>query len=60
MTYVVSARIDSGLTGSLVNTATVTSPATVGDPVSSNNTSTITVPLTPTVNLLGSKSDSTN
>ena len=58
--YVVSAAIDSGLTGTLANTATVTPPASVVDPNPGNNTSTVTVPLTPTVTLGGGKSDGTD
>ena len=40
VTYTISATVDLGERGSLTNTATVTAPAGITDPITSNNTST--------------------
>jgi uncharacterized repeat protein (TIGR01451 family) len=40
LTYIVNATIDAGATGTLVNTATITAPGGVTDPVPGNNSAT--------------------
>ena len=57
ITYTVNASIDSSATGSLVNTATVTTPAGVTDPNLSNNSATDTDALTSQVTLVVAKTD---
>ena len=57
ITYTVTANIGAAATGSLINTATVTVPIHVADPVPANNTATDTDTLTPHVDLLVTKSD---
>lgn len=51
VTYTVTAQVDPAATGSLSNTATVTAPAGVPDPVTGNDTATDTDPLTPTADV---------
>ena len=56
-TYSLTGTIASTATGSLVNTATVVSPAGTGDPVPGNNSATDVTDLTPLVDLGITKSD---
>ena len=56
VTYVINATIDPAATGSLSNSASVTPPGGVTDPVPGNNTTTDTITLTPQANLSISKS----
>ena len=55
-TFAVTGLIASSATGSLVNTATVRRPAGATDPVPANNTATSAVPLTPSADVLITKS----
>jgi uncharacterized repeat protein (TIGR01451 family) len=57
VTYTVIAHIQSSATGSLGDTATVTSPPTATDPTSADNTATATVNLTPVADLSVSLTD---
>jgi uncharacterized repeat protein (TIGR01451 family) len=57
VTYTVNATIASSATGSLSNTATVTAPGNVVDPVPGNNSATDTDTLTPTADLSITKTD---
>ena len=59
ITYTVVLTIPSGFTGALVNTATVTAPAGVTDPVPGNNTVTDTDTQSGSVDLQITKSDGT-
>jgi uncharacterized repeat protein (TIGR01451 family) len=56
ITYVATATINPSATADLVNTATVTSPAGVADPDSSNNTATTETTVAPSPNVSGTKS----
>ncbi len=58
ITYMVMGTIDPSATGSLANTATVTEPVGVTDPVPGNNSATDTDTLTPEADLSISKTDS--
>ncbi len=51
MTYTISGTITNTATGVITNTAVVTPSAGVTDPVTSNNTSTVTTTLAPLANL---------
>ncbi len=57
VTYTVTAAISAAATGSLVNTATVTAPGGVTDPVPGNNSATDTDTLGPQANLAITKTD---
>lgn len=59
VTYTASCTIPSSATGSLSNTATVTPPGTIIDPVPANNSATDTDTLTPQVNLSITNTDNT-
>ena len=59
MTYTVTATVSASATGVVANMATVTTPAGVTDPDSSNNSSTDVDGLTPSVNLSITKTDGT-
>ena len=56
-TFTVTGTVAAGATGSLANTATVSVGAGVTDPVSGNNTATDTDTLTPTADLVITKTD---
>ena len=58
VTYTLSALVDPGVTGVLANTALVSPPAGVTDPVLADNTATDTDTLTPRADLAVTKSDS--
>jgi uncharacterized repeat protein (TIGR01451 family) len=51
MTYTIAGTVNSAATGLITNTATVTPSAGITDPVTSNNTSTVTTTLVPLANL---------
>ncbi|MEX1309083.1 MAG: S8 family serine peptidase, partial [Candidatus Sulfomarinibacteraceae bacterium] len=57
VTYSVTATIDPGATGAVINTATVTPPSGVPDPNPGNNSATDTTTLTPEVDLQITKTD---
>jgi uncharacterized repeat protein (TIGR01451 family) len=57
-TYTVTGTVDAGATGSLSNTATVTSPPTIPDPNPANNSATDVDTLAPTADLSIVKTDS--
>ncbi len=57
ITYTVTGTVSPAATGTLVDTATVTPPAGITDPVPANNTSTDTDTLTPTADLQITKTD---
>jgi uncharacterized repeat protein (TIGR01451 family) len=57
VTFTVTADIDQSLTGTLSNTATVTAPAGVTDPDTTNNSATDTDTLTPRADLSITKTD---
>ena len=57
VTYLVTVAIDPDLTGSLSNTATVSPPSGVTDPLPDNNSATDTDTLTPQADLSITKSD---
>ncbi len=59
VTYTVVVTIPADFTGNLTNTATITSPAGVADPTSSNNTATDTDTPSPQADLVVTKSDGT-
>ena len=58
VTYTLSALVDPAVTGALVNTASVTPPAGVIDPVLADNAATDTNTLTPQADLAVAQSDS--
>jgi uncharacterized repeat protein (TIGR01451 family) len=58
--YTVIAQIASSATGSLVDTATVTAPASPSDPITTNNSATDTLTLTPQADLAITKTDNTD
>ncbi len=57
VTYTVTGTVSAAATGSLVNTATVTTPQGVTDPTPANNTATDTDTLTPQADLSITKTD---
>jgi uncharacterized repeat protein (TIGR01451 family) len=57
VTYTVDATIDADATGNLTNTATITEPEGVTDPVQGNNSATDTDTLTPEADLSITKTD---
>ncbi len=57
VTFVATCNIDTGATGTLTNTATVSVPATMGDPSLGNNSATDSDPLVPEGDLSISKTD---
>ncbi|WP_395682014.1 hypothetical protein, partial [Dokdonella sp.] len=57
VTFVVTGTISAGATGTLSNTATIAAPAGVTDPVPGNNSATDTDTLSPSADLLITKSD---
>ena len=59
-TFTVSGTVPAGTTGALINTATVTPPAGVTDPVPGNNSGTDTNPAGPQADLTISKASSPN
>ncbi len=57
VTYAVTGTVAAAVTGSIDNTATVTAPVGVTDPVAGNNAATDSDPLTPEVDLSITKTD---
>lgn len=57
ITYTVTGTVSAAATGSLVNTATVSTPSGIVDPTPENNTATDTDTLTPQVDLQITKTD---